>query len=213
MNRKSNTKKLIGLAAAFIGLTLLSQPDASAQRRFGFRGANGGAVAGGTRFQNGGGAAGFGGRFRNSAAGGYAMNSQYGSAAGGAVATPYGGGAFHNTNLAGPNGGSLQGSGGSVYKTGVGAEGQRSFNATGPNGATGNGNSNFKYNAQTGQGTQNAAGQFTSSSGKNYGGSESTNFTKGQGGTTDVTTDNHGSYDVNWAKGTKPVVTSGSTAQ
>jgi hypothetical protein len=114
---------------------------------------------------------------------------------------------FHNTNLAGPNGGNFQSAGAGAYAPGAGAFRQGGFSGTAANGATGAGNSSMRYNAQTGQGTQNSAGQFTSASGQNYGGNESTNFTKGQGGTTDLQTDNHGSYDINWANGQKPVVT------
>ncbi|MBU6455516.1 MAG: hypothetical protein KGS72_27335 [Cyanobacteria bacterium REEB67] len=124
-----------------------------------------------------------------------------------------GGAGFHRANLAGPNGGSLQSSGNTTYKTGVGAQSQGSFNGTTANGASGYGSHNGQYNAQTGQGTSNAAAQFTSASGQNYGGSESSTYTKGQGGTTAINTDNHGSYDVDWARGQKPVVTPVGTSQ
>ncbi|MBS1989215.1 MAG: hypothetical protein JSS83_01790 [Cyanobacteria bacterium SZAS LIN-3] len=181
------------LATALLCLTLMPQ-EVSAQR-FYASGANGRAGGFARKFQNGGGAAGFAGRGR------------YGSAVGGAVATPYGGGAFHNAQLTGPEGGTLNTRGAGAYKPGVGAFRQGQFSGTTANGGSGSGTSGFKYNAQTGQGTQATSAQFTSASGQNYGGSETTSWTKGQGGTTDIQTDNHGSYDVDWAKGQKPVVT------
>lgn len=191
----TNTRKLTLALAALCSITLLSPQEASAQRRFGFKGANGSAGGFAQRFAGGGGAAGIAGR------------GKYGAGAAGAIATPYGGGGFHAGQFAGPNGGNFQSAGAGAYKPGVGAFRQGGFSGQGPNGGTASGNSGFKYNAQTGQGTQSTSAQFTNASGQTHGGSEQTTFTKGQGGDTSIQTDNHGDYNVDWQKGQKPVVT------
>jgi len=196
---------LRALSLALLCCALL--PSDAWARGFGVQGANGRAGGFARNFQNGGQAAGFAGRYKNSAAAGFAGRGRWGTAVGGGVATPYGGGAFHKANLAGPNGGTFNTEGAGGYKTGVGAMRQGQFSGTTANGGTGSGTSGFKYNAQTGQGNQATSAQFTSASGKEYGGNESTTWTKGQGGSTDLQTDNHGSYDIDWAKGQKPVVT------
>lgn len=213
MSKTIRCKKIMATITAILGLAaLLPVQEASAQRRFAARGANGGGAGFAQRFQNGGGAAAAGGRFKNGAAGGYATQSQYGTGVGGAVLTPYGGGGFHRNQFAGPNGGTAQSSGAGAYKPGVGAFRQGSFSGTAANGASANGNSNMQYNAQTGQGTRNSNAQFTSAAGENYGGSSATTYTRGQGTSTSLQTNNNGSYDITHQQGQKPVVTPTSVA-
>lgn len=192
-------KYTLTLTAALCCVSSVSMQAASAQRHFAFKGASGGGSGFARRFQGGGGAAGIAGR------------GQYGGGAAGGIATPYGGGAFHAGKWAGPNGGNFQTAGAGAYKPGVGAFRQGGFSGQTANGGTGSGTSGFKYNAQTGQGTQATSAQFKTANGQNYGGNESTSFTKGQGGDTSLQTDNHGSYNIDWQKGEKPVVTPATT--
>jgi hypothetical protein len=115
-----------------------------------------------------------------------------------------GGGGFAGS---GPNG---SGSGGGVagYKRGVGAFEGTQMNLKGANGSSYNGYTKGKYNAQTGQGAYNASHQgYDAQNGKTYGDTNNTSFTKGQGGTTQLDTDNHGDYTANWGAGQKPVIT------
>lgn len=146
-------------------------------------------------------------RGANGTAGAYGYQGQYGSRMGARVMGPNAGAGFRQSALAGPNGGSLNSNGNFAYKRGVGGVHNGSWNGQAPNGASGSGYSHSQYNAQTGQGMSNSSEQFTSASGQNYGYTGNTNFTKGQGGQSVIQTDNHGTYDVNFAKGEKPVVT------
>jgi hypothetical protein len=115
------------------------------------------------------------------------------------------GGAFKAT---GPNGGSANGGALAGWKRGVGGFEGTNLNATGPGGSTYNGFTRGKYNAQTGLGTYNSSRQIKDAqNGKNYGYTDNTSFQKGQGGQSQIDTDNHGDYTVDWSKGQKPVVT------
>jgi len=115
------------------------------------------------------------------------------------------GGAFRGT---GPNGGTGSGGGLAGWKRGYGGFEGTQMNLKGANGSTYNGYTRGKYNAQTGQGSYNASHQaYDSQNGKNYGDTNSTSFTKGQGGTTQLDTDNHGDYTATWGAGQKPVIT------
>ena len=127
---------------------------------------------------------------------------------GGAAIGPNGGlagGAFRGT---GPNGGTGSGSGLAGWKRGVGGFEGTQMNLKGAGGSTYNGYTRGKYNAQTGQGSYNASHQaYDAQNGKNYGDTNSTSFTKGQGGSTQFDTDNHGDYTATWGAGQKPVIT------
>jgi hypothetical protein len=115
------------------------------------------------------------------------------------------GGAF---SARGANGGTASGSGAAGYKRGLGAFEGTNMTAVGPKGSTYNGYTRGAYNAQTGQGSYNASHQaYDAQNGKSYGDTNQTSYTKGQGGVTQLDTDNHGDYSIDWAKGQKPVVT------
>jgi hypothetical protein len=60
-------------------------------------------------------------------------------------------------------------------------------------------------------GARTSSQQFQNASGQDYGYTGNTNYTKGVGGSSVVQTDNRGTYDVNYAPGQKPVVTSTTT--
>ena len=111
-------------------------------------------------------------------------------------------------NAAGPNGGTANGGGLAAWKQGVGGYEQSHLNLKGPGGSTYNGSTQGKYNAQTGQGTYDASRQaYDAKNGQNYGYTDQTSYTKGQGGVSQIDTDHHGDYTVDWQKGAKPVVT------
>lgn len=113
------------------------------------------------------------------AAGGWTRQGTYGQTAG-FGARAYGKGGFFGTKT------SLAGAGGSTY----------------------NGYRLGKYNAQTGQGAYASGKQvYNAKNGNTYGYNQNTAYTKGQGGTTTLDTQNKGDYTVEWAKGQKPVVT------
>jgi len=135
------------------------------------------------------------------------------SGAAGAVRNAYsglGGGAFKMT---GPNGGSGQGGGVAGYRQGVGAFEGSNLNLKGPNGSTYTGYTRGKYNAQTGQGRYNASHQaYDAKNGKTYGDTNNTTYSNGQG-VTQLNTDNHGDYTIDWGKGQQPVVTKDASAQ
>ncbi len=138
----------------------------------------------------------------------YANQGQYGSRIGARALGPNAGGGFRAGQYAGPNGGSVQGAGAFGYKRGVGAFHQGGWSGNGPNGGTASGSSKANYNAQTGTGTSASQMQATNAAGQKYGYTGNTNFEKGEGSQSVVQTDNHGTYDVDLQKGSKPVVTS-----
>ncbi|MFN8552472.1 MAG: hypothetical protein U0103_13435 [Candidatus Obscuribacterales bacterium] len=146
-------------------------------------------------------------RGANGAAGAFASQGQYGSRAG-ARAMGYNAGAgFRGGQWHGPNGGSAEGGAAFGYKKGVGGFRGTQWQGQTANGASGSGWSKNVYNAQTGQGTRSSSEQIQTASGKDYGYTGSTNYTKGQGGQTTIDTQNKGDYSVDWQKGQKPVVT------
>lgn len=146
-------------------------------------------------------------RGANGVVGGYAHQGQYGQRAGFRALGKNAGAWARGGSYSGPNGGALQTAGGGAYQKGVGGFRKSQFDATGPNGATASGYSNNVYNAQTGQGTRNSGKDFTNTQGQSYGYDSATNYTKGQGATTTIDTQNKGGYTVDWQKGEKPVVT------
>lgn len=120
------------------------------------------------------------------------------------------GGAFKG---AGPNGGSGQGAGLAGWKRGVGGFEKTGMSLKGAGGSTYNGFTKGAYNAQTGQGAYNASHQVhDAQNGKNYGDTNQTSYSNGKG-TTQLDTDNHGDYSVNWGKGTKPTITNDTASQ
>ncbi len=142
-------------------------------------------------------------RGQNGAAGAVAGRGQYGAGAAGFVAGPNNGGAFHAGQYAGVNGGTVQSTGASGYSRGLGAFRKSQWSGTAANGATGSGYTNNKYNAQTGQGVRSSSEQVQNAAGQKYGYNGTTDYTKGQGATTAIQTDNHGTYDINYQKGPK----------
>jgi hypothetical protein len=178
---KADRKSTVIAALVVLSLPLLLPQHAEARRLFA-RGANG-------------------------AIGGFASQGQYGGRVG-ARALGYNQGAgFRAGQWNGPNGGTAEGGAAFGYKRGVGGFRKSGWNATAPNGASGSGYTTNKYNAQTGQGMRSSSEQFQTASGKDYGYNGNTTYTKGQGGETMIQTDNKGSYDIDWQKGQKPVVT------
>jgi hypothetical protein len=147
----------------------------------------------------------------NGAAGAYAFRGQYGGRIGAGAVGPNRGAGFRAGQVAGPNGGSLKAGGAFGYQRGLGAFHQSGWQGQGPNGASGSGYTKNRYNAQTGQGVRSSSEQVKTSSGADYGYKGTTDYTKGQGATSVIQTDNKGTYDVNWDKGQKPVVTPVST--
>ncbi len=152
-------------------------------------------------------ARGFHARGSKGAAGGYARQGQYGRSAGAAAVGYNRGAGFRAGSWNGPNGGSLQSAGGGAYKRGVGAMRASKFASTGPNGGSASGYSNNVYNAQTGTGVRNSGKDINTASGQSYGYDSSTSYTKGQGATSTIDTQNKGDYSIDWQKGSKPVVT------
>lgn len=140
------------------------------------------------------------------AAGAFASQGQYGGRIGARALGPNQGAGFRAGAYNGPNGGSLDGAGAFGYKRGVGAFRASGWQGTAANGASGYGYTKNKYNAQTGQGVRNSAEQVQTASGKDYGYSGTTDYSKGQASSV-IQTDNKGTYDINWQKGQKPVVT------
>lgn len=183
-----STAKAATLAVSLLCVTLMTTHSSEAQSRRAFaRGPNG-------------------------SAGGFVRQGQYGQAAGGRAIVPGQGGAgFRGGSYSGPNGGSVQGANAWGYQEGVGGGRASAFQGTGPNGGSASGYSNNVYNAQTGTGQRNSGKQATASDGTSYGYNSTTDYAKGQGATTSVDTQNNGSYQVDWNKGTKPVVTQTST--
>lgn len=114
-----------------------------------------------------------------------------------------GAGAFQAT---GPNGGQGQGAAGGAWKAGVGGKAFSKSSWTGPNGNTYNGYKKGAYNVQTGEGSYDS-GKSGTYKGKDYGYAQETDYTKGQGGTTTIDSLNKQDYQIDWQKGTKPVIT------
>jgi hypothetical protein len=146
-------------------------------------------------------------RGANGAAGAYAHSGQYGRRAGAAAISPTQGAGIRGGQYYGPNGGTLQAGGGFGYKQGVGAFRRSGWSGQAANGASGSGYTKNQYNAQTGQGARSSSEQVTNAAGQNYGYNGNTTYTKGEGANSVIQTDNKGSYDVNWDKGQKPVIT------
>lgn len=169
------------LGLGFICTSIISVQSAEARRAF-MRGANG-------------------------TAGAYASQGEYGGRMGARAIGYNAGTGIRGGSWAGPNGGSLQTGGAFGYRRGVGGARGSAWQGTTPNGGSGAGWSKGTYNAQTGQGTRASSEQFTTAAGKQYGYDGNTSYTKGQGGTTNISTENKGDYQVDWAKGQKPVVT------
>lgn len=141
------------------------------------------------------------------AAGGYASSGAWGARAGARALGPNRGAGIRGGTYNGPNGGDLQTGGAFGYSRGVGGFRKSGWSGTAANGASGSGYTKSQYNAQTGQGTRSSAEQVKTASGQDYGYTGNTTYTKGQGGQSVIQTDNKGTYDVDWAKGEKPVVT------
>jgi hypothetical protein len=107
----------------------------------------------------------------------------------------------------GANGGTFNTWGKFAYKRGIGGVRHAGWNGTAANGSSGHGYVNNVYNGKTGLGNRNSSEQLQTASGKDYGYNGSTTYSKGHGGDTQIDTDNHGDYNIDWAKGQKPVVT------
>jgi hypothetical protein len=146
-------------------------------------------------------------RGQNGAAGAIGRRGQYGAGAAGFAGGPNMGGAFHAGQYAGPNGGNVQSAGASGYKRGLGAFRKSSWSGQTASGASGSGFTNNQYNAQTGQGVRSSAQQVQTAAGKDYGYNGNTTYTKGQGADSTIQTDNHGTYNIDYNKGQKPVIT------
>jgi hypothetical protein len=144
----------------------------------------------------------------NGAIGGYASHGAWGQRAGARAFGPNAGAGIREGTYKGAGGGTFNTAGGFGYKRGIGAGRSAGWNGTTANGGSGSGYTNMRYNAQTGQGTRNSSEQFKNAAGQTAGYNGNTSFTKGQGGDTQIDTDHHGDYNVDWAKGQKPVVTS-----
>ena len=142
----------------------------------------------------------------NGSIGAFASQGQYGQRMGARAFGQNAGAGFRQGQFNGPNGGSLNGNGNFGYKRGMGGFRNSAWSGQAPNGASGNGYTHSQYNAQTGQGTRSSGEQVTNSSGKDYGYAGNTSYTKGQGGESVIKTDNHGTYDVDFAKGEKPSI-------
>jgi hypothetical protein len=132
-----------------------------------------------------------GGTFRGGAAGFANANNAFGAAA------------FRGT---GPRGATGQGAAAGGWRRGVGAFERSGMSLKGPGGSSYNGYTKGFYNAKTGQGAYNASHQVADAkNGKTYGDTNQTTYNNGQG-VTQLNTDNHGDYTVDWGKGMKPTV-------
>ena len=206
-------------SAVLLAVTTISIPSADARGFGGFNARGGGGgwshtgvfgrSAGLGGYANGLGAAGIQGRQYNGPFGGH-----YGGLKGGVVTPNAGlvGGAF---NASGPNGGSAVSGGLAGWRRGVGAFEGTNTSLRGPGGSTYNGFSRGTYNAQTGTGAYDANRQVSDAkNGQNYGYTNDTTYQKGQGGQTQIDTDHHGDYTVDWGNGQKPtIINDGTTAQ
>lgn len=153
--------------------------------------------------------------FKRGQGGLHASGSQGTTPAGGAWrrggATGYSpeNGAFHKSGIeaTGANGGTFNRGSDMQYQQGVGGYTQKGFNAQTANGASATGYKTNNYDAGTGTGTATRGRDFNTASGDSYGYDKSTSYTKGQGFTTTVDTQNKQDYTVEWQKGSKPVYT------
>jgi hypothetical protein len=210
MTYLNHTASLL-VSAALLAVLVIPAPSAYA-RGSGFNGARG-AGGGFARSGQWGNSAGLGGvAYGKGSAGlwGGRFNGPNGGhlgAAAGGVATPNAGLVGAGFKGTGANGGTVQGAGVAGWKRGVGAFEGTNTSATGPGGSTYNGFSRGIYNAQTGNGSYNSSRQvYNAQNGQNYGYTNSTTYTKGQGGQTQIDTDHRGDYTVDWGKGQMPVV-------
>lgn len=128
---------------------------------------------------------------------------------GGATGWQNGVGAAHQSVFSGStaSGGSLDRQGQWQYKNGEGGSSSRGFQAQAANGASASGYKNGQYDAATGSGTMSKGRDYNTTSGESYGYDANTAYTKGQGFTTTVDTQNKTDYTVQYNKGEKPVVT------
>lgn len=114
------------------------------------------------------------------------------------------GGGFRGT---GPNGGSGQGAGVAGWRRGTGGFERTGMSLQGAGGSTYNGFTKGAYNAKTGQGAYDASHQvYDAKNGKSYGDANQTTYSNGQG-VTQLNTDNHGDYTIDWGKGQQPTMT------
>lgn len=128
---------------------------------------------------------------------------------GGATAWQNGESFAHKSGFSGTSaaGGSLNRQGQMQYQNGVGGSASRGFNAATTNGASASGYKTNNYDATTGQGTSAKGRDVNTVNGESYGYDASTTYTKGQGFTTSLDTQNKGDYTIDYSKGSKPVVT------
>jgi hypothetical protein len=143
----------------------------------------------------------------NGTAGAFASSNQYGQRAGARVFGKNAGAGISGGQYTGPNGGTFGRAGAFGYQRGVGAARVGGWNATAPDGATASKRVGNVYNAQTGTGTRLVSKDATGANGTQYGITKDTNYTKGQGFTSQVDTDRHGDYQVNYAPGSGATIT------
>lgn len=187
MNKFANTSTLVVLLA--LTTASLSPAEAKGFRRTGPNGTIG-AAAGRFAGPNGG--------SLNAAGAGFATRNA------GLV-----GGAFKGI---GPKGGTGQGAGLAGWKRGVGGFERTGMSLNGAGGSSYNGFTKGGFNAQTGQGRFSASHQIhDANNGKNYGDTNQTSYSNGKG-VTQLDTDNHGDYTVDWGKGQKSSVTKDSSS-
>jgi hypothetical protein len=146
-------------------------------------------------------------RGQHGVAGVYASQGKYLNRAGTRALGANAGFGARAASFNGPNGTNAQFGAGGAYKRGTGGFRAKQFSATGANGGSANGYMNNVYNAQTGTGMRNSGKSYTNAQGQTYGYDGSTSYTKGQGATSSINTQNKGDYTVDWQKGEKPVVT------
>ncbi|MBN8660717.1 MAG: hypothetical protein J0M35_10160 [Candidatus Obscuribacter phosphatis] len=175
---------------------------AAAARAARFQGPNGGAAA-----RAGFSAAGAQGLLHASGSGGNTANGGSWQRGGGTLIKKGEGGA-HQSAFSGTTGGggSLSRQGEWQYKNGEGGTAQRGFQVSGAGGGSAVGYKTNQYDAQTGTGTSTRGRDYNTASGESYGYDASTSYTKGQGFTTTVDTQNKSDYTVQYQKGSKPVV-------
>jgi hypothetical protein len=180
MNKRTNT--IFALSALLVASTLIMDTQKADATRLFARGPKG-------------------------VAGAYGTSNQYGSRMGARALGANAGAGVRTGQWTGVNGAHVQSQGAFGYQKGVGAGRGGSWSASNAQGSA-SGSTKNQYNAQTGQGVRTSSEQVqNAATGKDYGYNTSTNYTKGQGATSVINTDNKGSYDVNWQKGQMPVVT------
>lgn len=133
---------------------------------------------------------------------------------GGATGWQNGLGAAHESGFSGSTagGGSLDRRGQWQYQSGVGGSASRGFQAQTASGASASGYKNMEYDAATGSGAISKGRDYNTASGASYGYDANTSYTKGQGFTTSIDTQNKTDYTVKYNKEEKPVVTPVPTA-